>query len=312
MLAHGKHALLVLKDERRDLYRDAQGLCALTLPQNGRYRRRDCRWWDVTDLRSWPQVQAPLRVVRSQETEVVHRQDDREMETQNSDWIWLTSLRMRNCWHGRGNLGERLANVLTHGLGLILSIVGAAALMTTAIRYGSARHIVATAIFSFGLVLLYSASTLYHAIQASHLKRVLRSLDHSAIFVLIAGTYTPFTLVTLRGGWGWWLFGVIWGLALGGVILKIFLVGRFPAFSTGLYVLMGWVAIIALKPLLAAVSLHGLLWLLAGGLFYTGGVLFYLAKKMPYSHAVWHLFVLGGSACHYGAVMFYVLPRPPA
>jgi hemolysin III len=212
----------------------------------------------------------------------------------------------------RGSRGERLANVLTHGVGLVLSLVGSAVLMTASIRYGSVWHVVGAGAFSFGLILLYSASTLYHAFEASRLKHIFRSLDHSAIFVLIAGTYTPFTLVNLRGAWGWSLFGVIWGLALGGVILKIFLVGRFPALSTGLYVLMGWVAIIALKPLLAAVPRHGLLWLLAGGLFYTGGVLFYVAKKMPYSHAVWHLFVLGGSVCHYGAVWFYVLPRPPA
>jgi hemolysin III len=204
---------------------------------------------------------------------------------------------------------ERLANVLTHGVALVLSIGGAVGLIIASVWRGTARHIVASSIFAASLILLYSSSVLYHAFTAPRVKRIFHSLDHSAIYVLIAGTYTPFTLVSLRGGWGWSLFGVLWGLALCGVVLKFFIVGRFPALSTGVYVLMGWIGVIALKPLLAAVSLHGFLWVLAGGIFYSGGVVFYMAKKMSYSHAVWHLFVLGGSICHYGAVYFYVVPH---
>jgi len=207
---------------------------------------------------------------------------------------------------------ERLANVATHGLGVVLSLGGAVALIIASVWRGSAWHIVGCSIFAASLILLYSSSTLYHVFTGPRVKRALRALDHPAIYVLIAGTYTPFTLVNLRGGWGWSLFGVLWGLALCGVVLKIVAVGRFPALSTTVYVVMGWIAVIALKPLVKAVSLPGLLWLLAGGLLYTGGVVFYLAKRLPYNHAVWHLFVLGGSICHYGAVFLYVLPSHPA
>lgn len=210
------------------------------------------------------------------------------------------------------NRNERLANVATHALGLGLSSGGAVALIVASIWRGSVWHIVGSSIFAASLILLYSSSTLYHVFTTPRVRRVFRALDHSAIYVLIAGTYTPFTLVSLRGGWGWSLFGVLWGLALCGVVLKIFAVGRFPTLSTTVYILMGWMGVIALKPLLAAVSLPGLLWLLAGGVLYTGGVIFYLAKRLPYNHAVWHLFVLGGSVCHYGAVFFYVLPYHPA
>ena len=210
------------------------------------------------------------------------------------------------------NRNERLANVVTHAFGVILSIGGAVALIIASVWRGSAWHIVGSSIFATSLILLYSSSTLYHLFTTQSIKRVLRALDHSAIYVLIAGTYTPFTLVSLRGGWGWSLFGVLWGLALCGVLLKIFVIGRFPAASTTVYILMGWIGVIALKPLAAAVSVPGLLWLLAGGILYSGGVAFYLAKRLPYSHAVWHLFVLGGSVCHYGAVYLYVLPSRPA
>jgi hemolysin III len=207
---------------------------------------------------------------------------------------------------------ERWANVATHAMGLVLSVGAGAALIIASIWRGSVWHIVGCSIFAASLILLYCSSTLYHVFTGPRVKRVFRALDHSAIYILIAGTYTPFTLVSLRGGWGWSLFGVLWGLALGGVVLKIFLVGRFPVLSTAVYVLMGWIGVIALKPLVSAVSLRGLLWLLAGGILYTGGVLFYAAKRMPYNHAVWHLFVLGGSICHYGAVLFYVIPSHPA
>ncbi|MGO9274386.1 MAG: PAQR family membrane homeostasis protein TrhA [Terriglobia bacterium] len=205
---------------------------------------------------------------------------------------------------------ERLANATTHGFGLALSIAGAIVLISDSILHGSVWHIVACSVYAASLVLLYLSSTLYHTFIAQPYKRMFRILDHSAIYFLIAGTYTPFTMVSLRGRWGWTLLGVLWGLALCGVALKLVAIGRFPAVSIAVYILMGWMGIISIKPLLAAISLRGFLWVVAGGILYTGGVLFYKAKKMAYNHAIWHLFVMGGSACHYFAVVFYVLPHP--
>jgi hemolysin III len=205
---------------------------------------------------------------------------------------------------------ERLANAITHAMGLVLSVAGAAVLITYASLRGSAWHIVGCSVYAASLVLLYSSSTLYHTFTGRRARQVFHIFDHSAIFLLIAGTYTPFTLVTLRGACGWTLFGALWGLALCGILIKLVAIGRFPALSVSVYVLMGWLGVIGIKPLLAALSLRGLLWLLAGGIFYTAGVAFYGAKKMPYSHAVWHLFVMCGSACHYFAVLFYVIPHP--
>ncbi|HMD96465.1 MAG TPA: hemolysin III family protein [Terriglobia bacterium] len=205
---------------------------------------------------------------------------------------------------------ERFANATTHGLGLALSVAGAIVLISYSILHGSFWHIVACSVYAASLVLLYLSSTLYHTFTAQPHRRLFRILDHSAIYFLIAGTYTPFTMVSLRGRWGWTLLGVLWGLALCGVALKFVVIGRFPAVSIAVYILMGWMGIISVKPLLAAISLRGFLWVVAGGIFYTGGVLFYRAKTMPYSHAIWHLFVMGGSACHYFAVVFYVLPHP--
>ena len=158
------------------------------------------------------------------------------------------------------------------------------------------------------LVLLYAASTLYHGVRSRGLKRVLKVVDHSSIYLLIAGTYTPFTLINLRGRWGWTLFGLVWGLSLLGILFKIFFVDHFKIVSTTVYLAMGWVVVIALKPLLSLVPSGGILWLLAGGLSYTIGVGFYAWRKLPYNHAVWHVFVLAGSICHYFAVLFYVLP----
>ena len=203
---------------------------------------------------------------------------------------------------------EELANSLTHGLGLALSVAGFAVLLVLAILHGSALRIVSCSVYGFTLVLLYTASTLYHSVRSGSLKNAFQVLDHSSIYLLIAGTYTPFMLVVLRGTWGWTLFGLVWGLSLLGILLKIFFTGHFKTVSTGLYVVTGWLVVIAIKPLLADVPLHGLLWVIAGGLLYTLGVVFYAWRKLPYNHAIWHVFVLGGSVCHYFAILFYVLP----
>jgi hemolysin III len=203
---------------------------------------------------------------------------------------------------------EELANSLTHGLGAVLSVAGLVLLVVFATRHGDAWHVVSTAIFGTTLVLLYTASTLYHSLRGDRLKQRLQKFDHAAIFLLIAGTYTPFVLVPLRGPWGWSLFGVVWGLAVVGVALKFWFAGRFRLVSTLIYLAMGWLVMIAIKPLVAALPSGGVKLLVAGGLCYTGGAVFYLWKRLPYHHAVWHLFVLGGSACHWAAVFCYVVP----
>ena len=204
------------------------------------------------------------------------------------------------------SLGEELANSITHGLGVVLGVAGSILMLIAAIQRGSARHVTAVAIFGTTLILLYAASTLYHALTPPKAKRVFQILDHSAIYLLIAGTYTPFTLITLRGAWGWSLLAVIWTLAICGVVFKSVWIHRFPALSTAVYVLMGWCAIVAIRPLLNALSWAGFLWLLAGGVSYTAGVVFY-ASRRRYAHAVWHLFVLGGSLCHFWAIYRYVV-----
>jgi hemolysin III len=204
--------------------------------------------------------------------------------------------------------GEELANALTHGVGIALSIAGLAVLVTLASLRGDAWHITSTAIFGATLVVLYTASTLYHSFRGERMKRLLRKFDHAGIFLLIAGTYTPFVLVSLRGPWGWSLFGVIWGLAIAGVTVKCWLTGKFEIISTLLYLAMGWLVVIALRPMLHAVPRAGLWLLLAGGLSYTAGTIFYGWKRLPYHHAIWHLFVLGGSVCHFFAVFAAVVP----
>ncbi len=208
--------------------------------------------------------------------------------------------------------GEELANALTHGLGLALSIAGLAVLVTLAAWRGDVWGVTSTAIFGATLVVLYTSSTLYHSMRGAPVKRLLRKFDHAAIFLLIAGTYTPFLLVNLRGPWGWSLLGVIWGLAVAGVVLKFWLAGRFKLGSTLLYLGMGWLIVIALRPMLRTVPENALWLLLAGGLCYSVGTVFYLWKKLPYHHAVWHLFVLGGSVCHFFAVFAAVIPRAAA
>ena len=203
------------------------------------------------------------------------------------------------------SLGEEIANSVSHGVGLLAALAAAPILIVSTSRHGDAASIVGVSIFAATLVLLYLASTLYHSLPANKAKRVFRVLDHSAIFLLIAGTYTPFALGVLRGAWGWTLIGLVWGLALAGIVLKTVGLLRYPILSTALYVTMGWLALIALRPILLRVPPAGVLWLLAGGLAYTGGVAFYAARRMRYAHLAWHLCVLAGSACHFIAVLRY-------
>lgn len=206
-------------------------------------------------------------------------------------------------------LGEEIASSITHGIGTALGIAALVILVVLAARQGDAWRIVSFSIYGTTLILLYLASTLYHAIQHPGAKKVFRILDHSSIFLLIAGTYTPFLLVSLRGGWGWSLFGVIWALAITGIVFKAIFIQRMKKFSLVIYILMGWLILIALKPLLAHIPKAGLWWLAGGGLAYTGGAVFYAMKSVKYTHAVWHLFVLGGSICHFFAILLYVLPQ---
>ncbi len=205
------------------------------------------------------------------------------------------------------SLIEELANGITHGVGLVLSVVGLTALVILSVLHGTAWHIVGCTTFGVTLVLLYAASTAYHSFRTPRLKRILKIVDHAAIYLLIAGTYTPFTLVNLRGFWGWTLFALVWSLSVFGIAWKLFHVDRFQLVSTLTYIAMGWLVLIAVKPLFAAIPLSGIAWLLAGGLFYTAGVSFLALKRVPYHHAIWHVFVLAGSICHYFAVMLYVL-----
>ena len=203
---------------------------------------------------------------------------------------------------------EEKLNVISHGIGLVLSIVALVLLVTFSSLKGSAWHIVSFSIYGASLILLYSASTFYHYAKNPKLRHRLNIFDHSAIYVLIAGTYTPFTLVVLNGWVGWTIFGVSWGLALAGIILKFFFTGKYDKISTFAYVLMGWLIIFALKPLVTSFSFDGLMWLLSGGIFYTVGAILYSIKKIKYNHAIFHIFVLLGSFFHFIAVFFYVLP----
>lgn len=204
--------------------------------------------------------------------------------------------------------GEELANGLTHGVGAALSIAALSVLVTLAGLAGDAWKVVAFAVYGASMVLLYLSSTFYHAFRSPRLKQVFRLLDHCVIFLLIAGSYTPFTLVTLRGPWGWTLFGLIWGLALLGIVITVLALSRIKWLAMAIYIGMGWLAVIAIKPLLEVLPLAGLLWMGAGGLFYTLGVVFYLWHRLPYNHAVWHMFVLAGTVCQFLAIYWYVLP----
>ncbi|MBW8363010.1 MAG: hemolysin III family protein [Rhizobium sp.] len=202
--------------------------------------------------------------------------------------------------------GEEIANSISHGLALVAALVGTPYLILTAVRHGDARFVVGASIFAATVIILYLSSTLYHALPVGKAKRVFRLIEHSAIFLLIAGTYTPFTLGVLRGTWGWTLLGIVWGLAAGGVVLKVSNKGDHPILSTSLYLSMGWLIVVAVKPMVASVPTAGLLWLLAGGLAYTLGVVFFaLDSRLKYGHLIWHLCVMAGTTSHYFAVLGY-------
>ena len=208
----------------------------------------------------------------------------------------------------RYSFHEELANSISHGLGIIFSVAGLGVLTAFATLFGSVWHIVSCSIYAGTMILLYTASTLYHAVPTPKAKTVLRVLDHVSIFLLIAGTYTPVTLVSLRGPWGWSLFGTIWGLAVTGILLEIFLPRRLRYIVVSLYVAMGWTIVVAVKPMLDAVAPGGMWLLLAGGLCYTLGVPFYIWNALPFNHAIWHLFVLAGTIFQYFSILLYVIP----
>lgn len=214
----------------------------------------------------------------------------------------------------RWSLAEEVAHAVSHGVGIALAVGGMAVLVALAALRGDAWHVTSAAVFGATLVLLYAASTVYHSIPAwvrlRRAKRVARVLDHSAIFLAIAGTYTPFTLGPLRGPWGWTLLAVVWAGAVGGIVFKAIAVEKAPVVSTALYAAMGWCVIVAFEPLMRALAPGGLALLLAGGLCYTIGIAFYAWTRLRWGHFIWHLFVLAGSTLHYLAVLFYVLPRP--
>jgi hemolysin III len=203
---------------------------------------------------------------------------------------------------------EEVANCITHGVGLALSVAGLVALVVLAGLYGDAWRVVSGSVYGASLVILYAASTLYHGARSARAKHLLQVADHCCIYLLIAGTYTPFTLVTLRGGWGWTLFGLVWGLSLAGILFRVVFGSRYRPIAVASYVVLGWLCVIAVKPILATVPLGAIAWLAAGGLAYTSGIIFFACERVPHNHAIWHLFVLGGSICHYLAVILYVLP----
>jgi hemolysin III len=203
---------------------------------------------------------------------------------------------------------EERINILSHAAGLILSIVGLMLLLGHATLNGNMWHVVSFGIFGASLIMLYASSTFYHSAKNQDLRNRLRIIDHAAIYILIAGTYTPFALVTLKGSTGWVIFGVTWGLAVSGITLKLFFTGKYELLSTMMYVFMGWVIIFAVKPLIQNLSTEGIAWLLAGGIAYTVGAIIYSFKKIKYNHAIFHVFVLIGSISHFVSVYLYVLP----
>ena len=207
--------------------------------------------------------------------------------------------------HRPPSLGEEIANSISHGVGLVLAIVATPILIIAATRYGTVWNMVGVSVFAASMVLLYLSSTLYHALTHGTAKRIFRMLDHSAIFLLIAGTYTPFTLGILRGPWGWTLFGLVWGLAIVGLTMKAVFGARYSWLSVVLYLTMGWLVVIAAPEVVHRVPLSGLAWIIAGGIAYTGGVGFYAAHRVRYAHFAWHLFVIAGTVCHFFAVLWY-------
>lgn len=207
------------------------------------------------------------------------------------------------------SLREEIANAVTHGLGALFALIGGVVLIVLAALFGDIWKLTGAIVFSSSLILLYVASTLYHAIPHAASKARLKIFDHCAIYLLIAGTYTPFALVGLRGPWGWTLLGLAWSLAIAGCIFKLYFTGRFKLLSTAIYVAMGWMVLIAIEPMLRLLPTWTLGWLLAGGVAYTAGTLFYMSRRLPYAHAIWHGFVLAGSVCHFVAVYSQVAGR---
>ena len=216
-----------------------------------------------------------------------------------------------NTYSENYSVGEEIAHAITHGIGIPLSIAALAVLVAFSALYGDAWHVTSTAIYGITLILLYTASTLYHGIPNAGAKTILQQLDHAAIFLLIAGTYTPFTLISLRGPWGWTLFGLVWSIAIVGIYIELWGNSKLRRWSLALYLGMGWLVVIAIKPMLASVETGGLLLLLGGGLSYSLGAIFYAWERLSYNHAIWHIFVLAGSILHFFSVLFYVVPDAP-
>jgi hemolysin III len=214
---------------------------------------------------------------------------------------------MSTAMHDLREQRDQFISALTHGVGAFLSIAGGIILVAMAAMHSSAWQLSSAIVFIVSLILLYTASTLYHASKHEHAKRKLKIFDHCAIYVLIAGTYTPFTLIGLREHGGWWLFATIWALAAMGIIFKLFYTGRFELVSTLIYIGMGWLIVFAIKPLIQQIDSTILIWLFSGGAAYTLGTIFYMSKKIPYTHSIWHGFVLTGSSCHFVAVSMQVL-----
>ncbi|MEF2147416.1 PAQR family membrane homeostasis protein TrhA [Aquilutibacter rugosus] len=214
--------------------------------------------------------------------------------------------------HSQYSASEELANALTHGIAAAAALGAGAVLITLSALWGDVWQLSGAIVYVATLFVMYLASTVYHSIPQPKLKARFKVLDHCAIYLLIAGTYTPFMLVGLRGPWGWSLLTVIWSLAAAGIAFKLFFTGRFKLISTLIYIAMGWLIVVAVKPMMNSLSAFTLQWLLAGGLFYTLGTVFYMAKKIPYSHSIWHGFVIAGSASHFVAVMSHVAVRQAA
>lgn len=209
---------------------------------------------------------------------------------------------------GAYSIAEEIANSVTHGIGALLSIAALVLMVVLSITQSSTIAVVASAVYGSSLILLFLASTLYHSVQRAHVKKSLKIFDHCAIYLLIAGTYTPFMLISLRGAWGYTMTAIIWSLALFGVIFKIFYTEKFPKLSLFTYIFMGWLIIVASSELMSKVPVGGLVLLVVGGLVYTLGTIFYAFDKIPYNHAIWHGFVLGGAICHFFAIYLYVIP----
>jgi len=209
---------------------------------------------------------------------------------------------------GKYSATEEKINVITHASGLVLSVIALVLLIIRALTYGDTLHVITFTVFGLSMILLYTASTLYHSAKDIATRGKLQVFDHALIYVLIAGTYTPFTLIVLPGNLGWIMFGIIWTLALGGVILKLFFTGRFDILLTIMYVLLGWIVVVVLKPLIANLAIEGVILLFAGGIAYTLGAVIYAIKKVPGNHAIFHFLVLIGSLCHFLSIYFYVLP----